>query len=166
MLKKIIFICLLSFCLSANASISVCFTPGGECTDKIVNAIDGAKQSILVQAYSFTSAPIAEALVHAKGRGVDVRVILDKSQRNGKQTILLVDNGIYPLIDNKPKIAHNKIMIIDNEKVITGSFNFTAAAQKSNAENLLVIDDASVAKKYLAYWQKRREACQYYITKQ
>ncbi len=63
-----------------GASYSVCFTPGQDCEGEIVGAITSARQSILVQAYSFTSSPIAKALVEAKNRGVDVRVILDKSQ--------------------------------------------------------------------------------------
>jgi phosphatidylserine/phosphatidylglycerophosphate/cardiolipin synthase-like enzyme len=69
---------------STACGMTVCFTPGGNCTDRIVQAITGAKTSMLVQAYSFTSAPIAKVLLDAHKRGVRVRVILDKRQRNEK----------------------------------------------------------------------------------
>jgi phosphatidylserine/phosphatidylglycerophosphate/cardiolipin synthase-like enzyme len=58
--------------------VTVCFTPGGNCTALIVQALNTAKQSVLVQAYSFTSAPIAKALLDAHTRGVQVQVILDQ----------------------------------------------------------------------------------------
>lgn len=56
----------------------------------------------------------------------------------------------------KPAIAHNKVMLIDGATVITGSFNFTAAAQKSNAENLLVLNDQKLADLYRANWERRQ----------
>jgi phosphatidylserine/phosphatidylglycerophosphate/cardiolipin synthase-like enzyme len=58
------------------------------------------------------------------------------------------------VIDDKHNIAHNKVMVIDGERVITGSFNFTTSAEKNNAENLLVIDDPELAVKYTANWKK------------
>jgi phosphatidylserine/phosphatidylglycerophosphate/cardiolipin synthase-like enzyme len=65
-------------------AVTVCFTPGGTCTEAIVHALNNAKRTILMQAYSFTSAPIAKALLDAHTRGVQVQVILDKSQRTEK----------------------------------------------------------------------------------
>ena len=114
-----------------------------------------AKASVLAQAYSFTSAPIAKALLHAHKRGVQVQVILDKSQKTEKysEADFLVNVGIPVQIDAKHAIAHNKIMIIDGQTVVTGSFNFTTAAEKHNAENLLVIGSAELAAKYAANWK-------------
>jgi phosphatidylserine/phosphatidylglycerophosphate/cardiolipin synthase-like enzyme len=111
---------------------------------------------VLVQAYSFTSAPIAKALMEAHKRGVKVQVILDKSQRTEKYTsaTFLQNVGIPVYIDDKHAIAHNKVMVIDGRVVITGSFNFTKAAEENNAENLLVIDDAQIAEKYAKNWQE------------
>jgi len=63
------------------AKIEVYFSPKGGCTDAVVSALDRATNSIFVQAYSFTSVPIAKALLNAKRRGIKVAVILDKSQR-------------------------------------------------------------------------------------
>ena len=96
---------------------------------------------MLVQAYSFTSTPIAKALLDARKRGVKITVILDKSQKTARYSSadFLRNSGIATYIDGKHAIAHNKIMIIDRECVITGSFNFTKAAEEKNAENILVI---------------------------
>ncbi len=109
---------------STAGGTTVCFTPGGSCTDLIVNAVAGAKTSILVQAYSFTSAPIAKVLLDAHKRGVRVEVILDKSNRTHKYSAadFLANQGVPTKIDATHAIAHNKIIIIDGETVITGSF--------------------------------------------
>ena len=136
-----------------------CFTPGEKCTDLIVKQIDEAKKSIYVQAYGFTSQPIIEAVGNAKGRGLEVKVILDKvneTEKQGNGAKYLRGKNIDVLIDSKVAIAHNKVMVIDGKNIITGSFNFTKSAQDRNAENVLIIlDDLTVAKKYIANWEKR-----------
>jgi len=111
----------------------VYFSPRGGCTEAIIKELDKAKSSILVQAYSFTSAPIAKALLNAHKRGVKVEVILDKSQRTQQYSsaTFLHNQGIPVKIDAQHAIAHNKVMIIDGETVITGSFNFTKAVGKT-----------------------------------
>ena len=136
-------------------SIAVYFSPDGGCTRAIVAELKKARSNILVQAYSFTSAPIAKALIEAHKRGVQVRAILDKSQVTEKYSSadLLAHSDIPVLIDWEHAIAHNKVMIIDGEVVITGSFNFTKAAEEKNAENLLVIRDVVLAGKYADNWQ-------------
>ncbi len=135
--------------------IQVYFSPNGGCTDAVVREIAAARSTILVQAYSFTSAPIAKALIDAHKRGVDVRVVLDKSQRTEKYSSadFLHNMGIPISIDARHAIAHNKIMVIDGQTVITGSFNFTKAAEENNAENLLVIRSPELAAKYAANWK-------------
>lgn len=149
------------FLITASVSaepLSVCFTPGQPCTTEIVTALKDAKKSIYVQAYSFTSLPIAQALIEASQRGVLVYIIGDKrepTERNGMEPILL--GAHLPIwIDYKVRIAHNKVMIIDESTVITGSFNFTTAAQYNNAENLLIIQSSELAKQYLANWKQRQ----------
>jgi phosphatidylserine/phosphatidylglycerophosphate/cardiolipin synthase-like enzyme len=125
-------------------------------TAAVVRELDAARDSVLVQAYSFTSAPIAKALVDAHRRGVKVQVTLDKSQRTERynSATFLKNAGIPTFIDDKHAIAHNKVMVIDGGTVITGSFNFTKAAEENNAENLLVIHDASLAGKYAKNWDE------------
>lgn len=133
-------------------SIRLYFSPNGGGTEAIVSEIRHARTEVLVQAYSFTSAPIAKALLDARKRGVKITVILDKSQRTAKYSSadFLRNSGIATYIDGKHAIAHNKIMIIDRECVITGSFNFTKAAEEKNAENVLVIrGDPDLTSKYI-----------------
>lgn len=126
---------------AGSSTISVYFSPKGGCTEAIVAAVGEAQKTLDVQAYSFTSAPIAEAIVKAQERGVKVRVVLDKSQRTQQYTsaTFLLNHKIPTFIDDKHAIAHNKVMVIDSSTLITGSFNFTKAAEEHNAENLLVI---------------------------
>jgi len=135
---------------SINADIQVYFSPDGGCTQAIVNAIKAARSEILVQAYSFTSAPIAKALVDAHKRGVTVEAVLDKSQRKEKYTsaTYLANSRIPTYIDSAHAIAHNKIIVIDRQIVITGSFNFSKAAEDKNAENLLIIQSKELADIY------------------
>lgn len=149
---------------SIPQGIQVYFSPRGGATEAVVNALGQATNSVLVQAYSFTSAPIAKALVEAHRRGVTVQVILDDSQRTEKysEADFLKNNGIRTLIDARHAIAHNKIMIIDAAVIITGSFNFTKAAEEHNAENLLVINDRVLAGQYIENWRAHEQHSQPY----
>ena len=85
--------------------------------------------------------PIAKALVEARKRGIKIEVVLDKSQKREKYTSadFIAHAGIPTYIDSVHAIAHNKIMILDRQILITGSFNFTKAAEEKNAENLLIL---------------------------
>ena len=144
---------------SALASeLTTCFTPGQDCTAFVVHQIDGAKSELLVQGYTLTSAPIIQAIGRAKDRGVNVKVILDRVNEQKRYTgaTYLLNHGINPLIDDRVAIAHNKVVVIDGQHVVTGSFNFTRAAQGKNAENVLLIsDDPTLAATYAANWQRR-----------
>ncbi|WP_185681003.1 phospholipase D family protein [Parvibaculum sedimenti] len=147
----------------SGAAYRVCFTPGMDCEGMIVAAIASAKHTIKVQAYSFTSAPIANAIAEASERGVEVLAIVDKSQRTARYTgaTFLANAHIPVLVDVKPKIAHNKVVIIDKGDarpiVLTGSFNFTKAAQRSNAENVIeIVGNRNVAAAHAANFMSRK----------
>jgi len=146
------------------SGLEVYFSPHGGCTDAIIRELNKAQTTILVQAYSFTSAPIAKALLNAHKRGVKVEVILDKSQRTQKysSSTFLFNVGIPVKIDARHAIAHNKVMVIDGETVITGSFNFTKAAEEKNAENLLIISDKKLAERYTKNWQDHAQHSEVY----
>lgn len=140
--------------------IEVLFSPHGGCTDLIIEEIDKATKMVQVQAYSFTSAPIAKAILEAKKRGVHCYVVLDASQetQNYSELDFFHNQGIPTWIDDRHAIAHNKIIIIDRSTIITGSFNFTKAAEESNAENLLIITgDEELAKRFLKNFAKHRK---------
>ncbi len=128
----------------------VCFTPRQACLPMILEAIDTAKTSIHMQAYSFTSKPIAAALIRAHQRGVRVIVIADKSQRSEKHTQIhqVKRAGIPVYIDTKPAISDSKVMIIDRKSVLTGSYNFSNAAENRNAENIVLLASPEVATMY------------------
>jgi phosphatidylserine/phosphatidylglycerophosphate/cardiolipin synthase-like enzyme len=152
--------------VAAGSTRTTCFTPGQDCTTLIVNTIDTAKTELRVQAYGFTASAIIDAIGRAKARGVDVQVILDKSNESapdsGAPTLVL--HGITPKIDDTVAIAHNKVMVIDQKTVITGSFNFTTAAQHSNAENVLIITgDPDLAATYRKNWESRAGASRPYL---
>lgn len=151
---RIIFLILLIALPVFAGNTEVFFSPKGGCTEAVVNNLNKATNTVLVQAYSFTSAQIAKALVDAHKRGVKVVVILDKSNKtaNYSSADFVAHAGIETFIDAKHAIAHNKIMVIDSKTVLTGSFNFTKAAEENNAENLLVIQDAALAAKYTVNW--------------
>ncbi|QEK90287.1 nuclease [Wolbachia endosymbiont of Chrysomya megacephala] len=158
---------LLSGCVSCP-STTVCFTPRENCTNLIIDSVGHAKKSVLVQAYQFTSKPIAESLVQAKKRGVDIKVILDESQVRSKYSVIneLFRQKIPIYIDYKPAISHSKIMIIDEQKIITGSFNFSDSAQKRNAENLLIITgDPQLVEQYIENWKDRQSQSDPYTPK-
>lgn len=142
---------------NGESGIRCYFSPDGGCTDAIVDEIKRARERILVQAYSFTSAPIAKALVEARERGVEIIAVLDKSQRTEQYSSadFVAHAGIPTFIDDKHAIAHNKIMLIDGVTIITGSFNFTKSAEHQNAENLLIITNKPVLyTAYLANFQR------------
>ena len=145
--------------------IQVFFTPGDDAAGNIIKAINGARQQVLVQAFSFTHPGIAQALVAAHKRGVDVRLIADldqtrKIRRN--QIAAIAAAGVPVWLDGEHMGAHNKVMIIDADSnniadvgVITGSYNFTNAAQYRNAENVLLIrGNRSLATAYQRNWQR------------
>jgi len=146
-------------------SWEVYFSPNGECTKAIITELNKAQNTVLVQAYSFTSAQIAKALLDAHKRGVRVELILDKSQRTQSYSsaTFLFNAGIPVRIDAQHSIAHNKVMIIDGKTVITGSFNFTKAAEESNAENLLIIHDEKLVSLYTKNWQEHADHSEVYI---
>lgn len=141
-----------------HMSVQACFTPGRSCTPLIVNGINQAQKRIYVQAYSFTSAPIAQALKQAHLRGLDVQVIVDKSQLKQKhsQVKFLAESQVPLYVDHKVAIAHNKVILIDETTVITGSFNFTNAAEMRNAENFVMIENQDLNHQYLENWLSRR----------
>jgi phosphatidylserine/phosphatidylglycerophosphate/cardiolipin synthase-like enzyme len=145
----------------ATAMVSVCFVPEQTCGAAVTGAIAAAKTFIRVQAYGFTSPAILRALAAARARGVDVQAILDKSDdrdhgRRATGARFTAEANIPTWIDDSVAIAHNKVIIIDGHLVIGGSYNYTAAAEHRNAENVTFIDAPVVADFYLLNWEARK----------
>ncbi len=117
----------------------------------IIENIDDANEFINIAMYTFTDREIAQAITRAKDRGVDIKIYLDRSQVNAKysKSRYFVNIAIEDIrISSNNYIMHNKFAVIDNKIVITGSYNWTASAGERNDENLLVIDDKNIVKKY------------------
>ncbi len=152
--------------LKSVGTTDVYFSPRGGATEAVVREIDGAKREIRVLAYSFTSVPIAKSLLQANKRGVKIEAVLDKTNRkkkagsNGKSysAATFLDNaGIPVFIDDAHSIQHNKVVIVDGETLITGSFNFSKAAEQNNAENLLVIKgNKALVERYIEDYRKHK----------
>jgi phosphatidylserine/phosphatidylglycerophosphate/cardiolipin synthase-like enzyme len=148
--------------LPATGTIQVAFPPEDDANGLIVGALREARTSVRVQAFGFTSNEIAFALIAAKRRGVDVRVIADAEQARKLENHklgLLQQNGIRIWLDEQHQSAHNKVMLIDGESatptLLTGSMNFTYSGQFKNAENLLVLrGNKALADAYGTNWQR------------
>jgi phosphatidylserine/phosphatidylglycerophosphate/cardiolipin synthase-like enzyme len=140
------------------AELIICFTPQSDCEGLVEIAIELAQTKIHVQAYGFTSARILGALLAAKKRGVDVHVILDKSNMRDRYTgaTTMLNAGIPVWIDAPAGIAHNKVMVIDDYWTVGGSANFTRSAATRNVENVTITASAWVAGKYMGNWYTRQ----------
>jgi phosphatidylserine/phosphatidylglycerophosphate/cardiolipin synthase-like enzyme len=136
-------------------SVEVAFSPSGSATDLVVHTIESAKNSVRVAAYSFTSKPISMALVAAHNRGIDVRVVVDKSNATARYTAAtyLTNQHVPVRVDYRYAIMHDKFIVVDGATLETGSFNFTASAESKNAENVLVLHDPAVAERYQREWE-------------
>lgn len=152
------------------ATVSACFSPGpASCAEQIADRIDAAHASVRVQAYYLTQPLILRAIVIAKRRGLEVEAILDKSQdrRDSSRSrytgaTYLANAGVPVWIDDAPAIAHSKVIILDDRVVITGSFNFTKAADTRNAENVVFIDSQDVAAQFTRNWEERRSSSRHF----
>ncbi len=145
-----------------SAYVQAMFTPGDDIAGEIIHAIHQARRQVLVQAYSFTHDGIARALIQAHRRGVEVKVIADREQtekmRRG-QVPGLAHAGVPVWLDSEHLGAHNKVMVIDAGTpaalIITGSYNFTRAAQHKNAENVVFIRGSpTLTQRYVRNWEQ------------
>jgi phosphatidylserine/phosphatidylglycerophosphate/cardiolipin synthase-like enzyme len=149
-----------------NASmVQVGFSPEGSAEQLVMNVIGTADNNIRMMAYSFTAPDVVSALIAAKQRGVDVKIVVDEKGNRSKSSIDALSSikmaGIEVRTNNYYKIQHDKVIIVDDKTVETGSFNYTASAERKNSENAMVISDApELAAQYLQHWQDRWNKCQ------
>ena len=131
-----------------NKKVENYFCPEDRCADNAIDLIKGSKKSIYFMAYSFTNEGIADELVL---KNIDIKGIFDKTQASNQysQYKRLKEFGLDVILDKNKKLMHHKVFIIDNETVITGSFNPTKSADERNDENVLIIHDKEIARRYL-----------------
>ncbi|MFZ8819962.1 phospholipase D family protein [Klebsiella michiganensis] len=142
------------------ASIETGYSPEGTALQLVLKTINSAQQEIRLMGYSFTSPEVVSALVRAKHRGVDVKIVLDEKGNRSKASQaamnVVVNAGIPLRTNGHYAIMHDKVIIVDNHTVESGSFNMTRSASSRNSENVLVINDVpEVAQTYLQHWQSR-----------
>lgn len=151
--------------LPATGTVEVAFTPWDDAEGALLKEIQGARETIRVQAFLITSRAVARALIDARRRGVDAQVLADRemvAKGENSQIPQLHAAGIPVWLEVRYNAAHNKIVLVDpqamNPSVITGSYNFTFSAQARNAENLLILrGNAPLARAYLDNWQRHRQ---------
>jgi len=140
-----------------GATVAVCFAPEEDCAAFAVGTIDRARRQILVSAYNLTTGSgIVEALVRARERGVDVRLIADKRtpcERNPGIDVL-AQAGTPIWIDHEVPIAHAKVMVIDGARTLMGSYNWTRNAAR-NSEDLNLVSSRALATAYAEQWRNR-----------
>lgn len=138
------------------AEAAVFFSPNGGVEDAIIRSIDSAASRIRMQAFLFSNKEITEALIRAHKRGVKVDVIIDKKMPKKKPntTEELIEAGVPTFFDTAHRTAHDKIIIVDDDTVLTGSFNFVKVAETKNGENLLILKSKPLTEEYVKNWEK------------
>jgi len=137
-----------------NSEIEVYFSPQDKTSTRIIELINNAKKYIYVPTFLITHKDISEALISAKKRNIDVKIIIDANSVNTRNTKhkLLRENGIPLKVENYAGKLHSKTMIIDDEYLIIGSMNFSNSGENKNDENMLVIKNSAFAKNYKAFF--------------
>jgi phosphatidylserine/phosphatidylglycerophosphate/cardiolipin synthase-like enzyme len=139
-----------------QATYLAAFTPG-QALPLVLDTIRGARSTLLVAAYSFTSKPVAIALRDAQRRGVQVFVVVDAGEAaKAYSAARFLANERVPVRANaRHALQHNKFIVADGTAVQTGSYNYTSSAAERNAENVLVVRNApSLAAQYGAEWRR------------
>jgi phosphatidylserine/phosphatidylglycerophosphate/cardiolipin synthase-like enzyme len=141
-----------------SATIEMCFAPEDDCAAFAVRAIDHATREILVGAYGLTTgAGIVEALMRAHQRGVEVKLIVDRTTPCYRNSGIdpLASVGVPVWIDHSARIAHAKTMVIDGTVTLNGSYNWTRGAA-ANSEDLNLVASPAVAEAYATHWHDRQ----------
>lgn len=149
----------------AEGSVEVYFTPWDDAEGALLRALRQSRRSVRVQAYLITSRNFVRALADARARGVAVEVLADQEMATRGENSLVPQlhaEGFDVRLESRYAAAHNKIVLIDVEEsepiVVTGSYNYSFAAQARNAENLLLLRGArALADAYLRNWRRHRD---------
>ena len=140
--------------------IEVYFSPDDKIARRIVELLRGAQHSIHFLAFSFTAPDFGDILLQKAAKGLDVSGVMEEEQvKSNKNTefIPFHEAGLPVYKDGNPGQMHHKVFIIDEKIVITGSYNFSASAENTNDENVVIFFDPQLAAQYLAEF-KRVEA--------
>lgn len=136
---------------TAGAIKAVCLTRlMGGCAGLIIDLISRANESIHIMMYGFTLDELADALIDAAERGIEVKILIESETTGwrGSEHEKLIAHGVSVKLDSNPNLMHHKVMIIDGVILVTGSYNWTWSAEKENDENVVVIEDPTIASIY------------------
>ncbi|MFO1054311.1 MAG: phospholipase D-like domain-containing protein [Planctomycetota bacterium] len=135
------------------------FAPQDVCHQRIVQAIDGARVSVDVCVFTITDDRIAEALLAARRREVQLRIVTDdeKSTDPGSDMDRLAHAGIPVRTDRSPAHMHHKFALFDDRLLLTGSYNWTRSAGRDNRENFVVSDDPRLIRRFRAEFERMWE---------
>ena len=130
-----------------TARLQGLFAPQDGAAKYLLARIAAAKRSIRVLAFSFTSALMIDTLLERARAGVQVQVVLESQNATGQNAAFarLREAGLDVLLDGNCYNMHHKMLVIDEQTVITGSYNFTNSAERSNDENTVIVDDRDLA---------------------
>jgi len=126
------------------------FAPEDDVMEKVIKEVVNADDSIHFMAFSFTGNKLGEAMIDVMGEGVEISGIFESRGANTEysECQTLLENGADVMLDGNPRTFHHKVIIIDGEIVIFGSFNFSDSADKENDENLIIVYDAHLAQEF------------------
>ncbi len=133
----------------SQGAISAYFSPQDNIiTEKIIPLINNSKSYVYIPVFYLTDKNMTNALIEAKKRGVDVKIIIDSTNAHAKYSVhkTLRNQGIPVKTENKAGKLHSKIIIIDDKYSVIGSMNFTKSGEKYNNENVIIINNPEVAK--------------------
>ncbi len=136
--------------------IEIYFSPEDNFKQRVIELINKATKSIEFMIYSFSDQDIADALIEAKNRGVDVKGLFDASWSKNQYSKdeYLQNRDINISYSNSKRLLHDKVMIIDANITITGSYNFTISANSENRENSIILKSNKIAKKYMLEFER------------
>ncbi len=136
--------------------VEVYFSPEDRPAQYVLQRLEQATTSIRFMTFSFTSDPIAQAMIAKTEAGLTVQGVFERQNASGTgaEFQTLSDGGVDVLEDGNCYILHHKVIVIDDRIVITGSYNFTASAERDNDENLVIIEDPALARAYLEEFER------------
>src|SRR5215216_1248298 len=136
--------------------IQIYFSPEDKVMDRIIPIVSSAQSNIRFLAFSFTDYPLAQAMIDRAAAGVDVAGVYEKvgSETDSAEMKTFFCAGVPVRQDGNPKFLHDKLIIVDNHIVITGSFNFSSNATDNNDENVMIVDNAEIANLYMQEFEK------------
>jgi phosphatidylserine/phosphatidylglycerophosphate/cardiolipin synthase-like enzyme len=146
-----------------GAQLSIYFSPDDHVEPALVQLLDHSRSSIYFLAYSFTADPLGKAIRRRAAAGITVAGVMDADQVKsnvGTEFDAFRAAGLDVRLDGNPDAMHEKVIIIDSQIVVTGSYNFTNSAATSNDENVVVIRDPGIASAYLHEFQRVYELAQ------